>query len=99
MAYWYGLALNVTLYREYQKQPFLQYATPADTDGSPQNDGAARLLEQNNTSTLFTAQTLNTDENYEGGHWGAGHLWETSAGARHGVCRRFQVFKRETLCQ
>ena len=65
MAYWYaGLALNVTPSTgEYQKQQFLHYATPADT-GRLAAEMTLRLdfLNKNNTSTLFTAQTLNTDE-------------------------------------
>ena len=65
MAYWYaGLALNVTPSTgEYQKQQFLHYATPADT-GRLAAEMAVRLdfLNKNNTATLFTAQTLNTDE-------------------------------------
>ena len=65
MAYWYaGLALNITPSTgEYQKQLFLHYATPSDI-GRLAADMALRLdfLSKNNTSTLFTAQTLNTDE-------------------------------------
>jgi len=65
MAYWYaGLALNVTPSTgEYQKQQFLHYATPSDT-GRIAAEMTLRLdfLSKNNTSTLFTAQTLNTDE-------------------------------------
>ena len=65
MAYWYaGLALNVTpTTGAYQKQQFLHYATPSDT-GRIAAEMTLRLdfFSKNNTSTLFTAQKLNTDE-------------------------------------
>ncbi len=65
MAYWYaGLALNVTQTTgNYQKELFLRYSTPAGV-GQLAAEMTARLdfLAKNNAATLFTAQTLNTDE-------------------------------------
>jgi conjugal transfer pilus assembly protein TraE len=65
MAYWYaGLVLNVTpTTGEYQKQMFLHYATPADT-GRLAAEVSQRLefVAKNSASTLFSAQTLSTDE-------------------------------------
>jgi conjugal transfer pilus assembly protein TraE len=65
MAYWYaGLALTVSpATGNYQKDLFLRYATPAGS-GQLAAEMTARLeyMAKNNTATMFTAQTLTTDE-------------------------------------
>ena len=65
MAYWYaGLALNVTPSTgTYQKELFLHYASP-DKLGALTIDADKRLdyVAKNNLSTMFTVQTMNTDE-------------------------------------
>ncbi len=65
MAYWYaGLALTVSPNTgNYQKDLFLRYATPAG-NGQLAAEMTARLeyMAKNNTATMFTPQTLNTDE-------------------------------------
>lgn len=65
MAYWYaGLALSASPKTgNYQKDLFLHYATPAGA-GQLKNEMNARLdyMEKNNTTTMFTIQTINTDE-------------------------------------
>lgn len=65
MAYWYaGLALTTTKTTGgYQKKLFLQHASPEKT-GQLAAEMTARLgfIEKNSASTMFTVQSLNTDE-------------------------------------
>lgn len=65
MAYWYsGLALTVSpTTGNYQKDLFLRYASPSSS-GRLAAEMEARLeyMAKNNTATMFTAQTLTTDE-------------------------------------
>lgn len=65
MAYWYaGLALNITpVASEYQNSLFLKYAAPSDYGRLQAEMGArAEFLKRNNTATLFSANTITTDE-------------------------------------
>ncbi len=65
MAYWYaGLVLNVTQSTgNFQKELFLRYASP-DKLGALSADMDQRLnyIAKNSTSTMFTIQTMSTDE-------------------------------------
>lgn len=65
MAYWYaGLVLTVSPRTgNYQKDLFLHYATPSEsTRLNAEMTARLEFMEKNNTATMFTIQTLSTDE-------------------------------------